>query len=400
MPWQSDTINPATTSPAGDITKLTNDLAVLRSVLGGGADAAVPNVFNGQDRADVASAGTVSLSAAGTNYVRVTGTTTITAITLGNGDPRFVVFDNALTLTHGASLILPGAANITTAAGDCALFVGEASGVVRCVAYQRANGQPVSLVAANQIRPISASVSANALTISASSLTLDFRSTTLGSGTVTTVTGTPSNLVVPSGATLGTINATQSDLVVLALNNAGTIELAVVNIAGGNDLSEMGVISTTAISAGATSAGTVYSTTARSNVAYRVVGLVRSTQTTAGTWASAPSLIQGQGGQALSAMYSLGFGQTWQNVSGSRSLGTSYYNTTGRPIQVSVVMTASANVFDSYVSVAGFITSRHQLNTANAAGTFHTHTFIVPPGVSYLVANQSNASVSVWMELR
>lgn len=150
-----------------------------------------------------------------------------------------------------------------------------------------------------EIQPISASVAANALTVSASALTLDFRSTTLGSGTVATVSGTPANLVVPSGATLGSVSAVQSDIVVLALNNAGTIELAVVNIAGGVDLSETGLISTTAISAGSTSASTVYSTTARTSVAYRVIGVVRSTQTTAGTWATAPSLIQGQGGQAL-----------------------------------------------------------------------------------------------------
>jgi hypothetical protein len=147
-----------------------------------------------------------------------------------------------------------------------------------------------------EIQPISASVAANALTVSASALTLDFRSTTLGSGAVATVSGTPANLTVPSGATLGTVNAVQSDIVVLALNNAGTIELAVVNLSGGVDLSETGLISTTAISAGSTSASTVYSTTGRTNVAYRVIGVVRSTQATAGTWATAPSLIQGSGG--------------------------------------------------------------------------------------------------------
>ena len=42
MAWQSNTINPTTTSPAADITKLTNDLQVLRSVLNGGTDGDVP----------------------------------------------------------------------------------------------------------------------------------------------------------------------------------------------------------------------------------------------------------------------------------------------------------------------------------------------------------------------
>lgn len=150
-----------------------------------------------------------------------------------------------------------------------------------------------------QLQPISASVSANALTISASALSLDFRSTTLGSGAVTTVSGTPSNLVISSGSTLGTVNAQQSRIAVLAINNAGTIELAAVNVAGGNDLSETGVISTTAEggAGAADSASTIYSTTARTNVAYRVIGYVESTQATAGTWATSPSTIQGAGGQ-------------------------------------------------------------------------------------------------------
>lgn len=45
MVWQTDTINPASTSPAGDITKITNDLQQLRSVMGGGTDAAIPSAF-------------------------------------------------------------------------------------------------------------------------------------------------------------------------------------------------------------------------------------------------------------------------------------------------------------------------------------------------------------------
>lgn len=85
----------------------------------------------------------------------------------------------------------------------------------------------------------------------------------------------------------------------IALNNAGTIELAVVNTAGGVLLDETNLISTTAISAGSSSASVIYSTTARSNVAYRVIGFIDSIQTTAGTWATSPSEIQGAGGQSL-----------------------------------------------------------------------------------------------------
>lgn len=88
------------------------------------------------------SAATVDLGAIGGNAVHITGTTTITALgTVQAGTPRWVVFDGILTLTHNAtSLIIPGGANITTAAGDCALFISEGSGNWRVHYYQRASG--------------------------------------------------------------------------------------------------------------------------------------------------------------------------------------------------------------------------------------------------------------------
>lgn len=255
---------------------------------------------------------------------------------------------------------------------------------------------PVSAAAATsvQIQPISASVAANALTISASALSLDFRSTTLGSGAVTTVSGTPSNLVISSGSTLGTINATQSRIAVLALNNAGTIELAVVNVAGGNDLTETGLISTTAEggAGAADSASVIYSTTARTNVAYRVIGYVESTQATAGTWATAPSTIQGAGGNALTAMSSLGYGQTWQDVTGSRATSTTYYNTTGKPILVNIHNEASGVA--TTLGING-VTVQKGYSSASAHASL---TGIVPPNGSY--STTGTLSSAIWTELR
>ena len=88
--------------------------------------------------ADIASAATINLETATGHLVDVTGTTTISAITLGDGHERAVRFTGALTLTNGASLVLPGGANITTAAGDFAVFRGYASAVVRCASYNPA----------------------------------------------------------------------------------------------------------------------------------------------------------------------------------------------------------------------------------------------------------------------
>ena len=93
----------------------------------------------------IASASTTNIAATGTSvYAHITGTTTITSFGTANaGVRRWVVFDGILTLTHSAALVLPGLANITTAAGDDACFVSEGSGNWRCSSYSKASGGPV-----------------------------------------------------------------------------------------------------------------------------------------------------------------------------------------------------------------------------------------------------------------
>ena len=166
------------------------------------------------------------------------------------------------------------------------------------------------------------------------------------------------------------------------INNAGTLERAVVNLSGGNDLSETGVISTTAISAGSTSANVFYSTTARSNVSYRVVGRYDSTQATAGTWASLPTLVQGMGGNALSSMSSLGYGQTWQNV--PRSPGTTYYNTTGKPIISAVRADQSSSGGAASWTINGVSVVAGMLINANGGSYPGGANCVIPAGASYV----------------
>lgn len=93
----------------------------------------------------LASASTVNIGVAGANTISISGTTGITTFdTIASGSTRRLVFQGALTLTHNAtSLILPGAANITTAAGDVAEFVSLGGGNWRCIGYQRASGTPL-----------------------------------------------------------------------------------------------------------------------------------------------------------------------------------------------------------------------------------------------------------------
>lgn len=103
---------------------------------------------------DVASAATISLGEG--NLFHITGTTTITDIdfaTAKNGRGAWLIFDGALTLTHNATtLILPGAANITTAANDRAYVQTDSGDNVYCMAYIKADGTAVAEATASQYR--------------------------------------------------------------------------------------------------------------------------------------------------------------------------------------------------------------------------------------------------------
>lgn len=91
--------------------------------------------------ANMASASTVDLSTATSNYVNITGTTTITAFgTESSGIQVLLKFASALTLTHNATSLILFGNNITTAAGDMAMFVSEGSGNWRCLWYTPADG--------------------------------------------------------------------------------------------------------------------------------------------------------------------------------------------------------------------------------------------------------------------
>jgi hypothetical protein len=238
----------------------------------------------------------------------------------------------------------------------------------------------------SKIQPVTATVASNALTIGLNPTTLDFRSATLTNGIPNTVTiGTALSLVIPSGATLGTVSATQARLIFLVLYNAGTPVLGVINLSGGNNLDETTLISSTAISAGATSNNVVYTTSPVTNSSFRVGGFCDITETTAGTWATAPTTVQGIGGQALAAMQSLGFGQTVQTV--SRVNGTTYYNTTGKPIFLSIFAVASPQTYS--ISVNGVLIGSSTITTSTNGQV----TAIALPGASFVYSYGGTVSI-------
>jgi hypothetical protein len=230
-----------------------------------------------------------------------------------------------LTLTHnGTSLILPGAENITTAAGDVALMESLGSGNWKCVVYSRQNGQSLfagplsddtvtaasladsSLGSALINGTITASVGSNALTISIKTkagadpstsepVLVLFRNATAGTGDYTVISITAAtSIVISSGSTLGTSSGVASRLWIVGFNDAGTFRLGVINLSTYVKIGDDVIASSTAEGGlgAADSAGVYYTGMAVTSKPMKVLGYIESTQSTAGSWATAPSKIQ------------------------------------------------------------------------------------------------------------
>lgn len=91
----------------------------------------------------------------------------------------------------------------------------------------------------------------------------------------------------------------------------------------------------------------------------------------------------------------LGVGQTWTTV--SRSFGTTYTNSLGRPIMVVVVATNSSTAAGCSITVDGVIANRVY---GYASGAYYTVCAIVPSGSTYSAAAISSSTILSWTELR
>jgi len=113
--------------------------------------------------------------------------------------------------------------------------------------------------------------------------------------------------------------------------------------------------------------------------------------------------------QLASSATSVGVGQTWTTVYSSRSSGTEYQNTTGKPIMVNIWFVAP---FTSRGQLWVYDTSGGQVIVADSDGgdyysasayTNHYTTIsaIVPPNHYYkFFAVSSDATINGWAELR
>ena len=93
----------------------------------------------------------------------------------------------------------------------------------------------------------------------------------------------------------------------------------------------------------------------------------------------------------------LGTGQTWTDVTASRAGGTTYTNSTGKPISLLIVGTFSSGTGVVSVSVGGVLAGQSQY--VNNGGWLVVCTTIVPPSSTY-VATFTGSTKTSWYELR
>jgi len=98
----------------------------------------------------------------------------------------------------------------------------------------------------------------------------------------------------------------------------------------------------------------------------------------------------------------IGVGQTWTDVLGSRATGTTYTNSTGRPIMVAV--TAGEATYSYCRGWVDGVTITEQQSRDSATSTSQAGViFIVPAGSTYQVTvsvNGNSSDFDAWFELR
>lgn len=102
----------------------------------------------------------------------------------------------------------------------------------------------------------------------------------------------------------------------------------------------------------------------------------------------------------LEAIASIGNGQDWVDISGSRAIGEVYQNTSGRPIMVAISVSGSQSQFSLYVGKMLPADMRIAYSQdSNATFDAEFISAIIPDGYVYKVTAVNGVLVS-WHELR
>lgn len=95
---------------------------------------------------------------------------------------------------------------------------------------------------------------------------------------------------------------------------------------------------------------------------------------------------------------SIGVGRTRQNVQGSRVAGTTYTNSTGKPIMLELTSSSGGATSSITVTVNGVTAYSEAWGGANTS--IHPIHIIIPIGGTYSVTITGSMSIAAWLELR
>ena len=193
----------------------------------------------------------------------------------------------------GASLVIPQGSNVYISTDGAGTWFTRG---ISAIGYNEATNLQLN-----------ATVASNALTIAlkdrngndpsgSSPIVLSFRDTVAANGDTTQVAVSSAlSITVPATATLGTTSTNTARIWITLFNNGGAPLLGVIVCTTGTQttpLDETTPQNATAISTGANSGGVFYAASGLSGNAFRILGYLDITETTAGTWATGPSKIQ------------------------------------------------------------------------------------------------------------
>jgi hypothetical protein len=254
-------------------------------------------------------AATINVDSLGAKAIRRIGDSALSAGDIAANGVYLLRYDTAYNGAAGAWILLnsgSGTAATTSAAGIVEL----------------AFSQPYNL-------GLAVSVAGNALTIalkdadgndpsSSSPVVIPFRNVTAATGTPTYLTVTAAtSLTVSSGSTLGTTSGVAANLVVVGFNDGGTFRLGVVNPTSLPVKDRIASSTAEGGAGGADTAGTIYTGTAVTSKALRVLGLINITEATAGTWASDPTTVQIGQASETAMQPEVGKVLAWVNFNGT-----------------------------------------------------------------------------------
>lgn len=208
-----------------------------------------------------------------------------------------------------------------------------------------------------------------------------------------TFTGTPAAPTATAGSNTTQLANTafvKAEITALSLGNMSTQAKSAVDITGGTIVG----ITDLAVADGGTGRSTLSAnavllgngTSGINTVAPSTSGNVLTSNGT--TWTSAaPTAVAGLGLN----------GETWQDVTGSRSVDTNYTNTYGKPI--AVIMQVGNQTNGIYVYINDTLVIRHWYDVNGGAGQvgYSSGMIIIPAGATYRCGN---GPLRLWWELR